>query len=111
MTPTRRAIAAVLATSALVPITASASTSDDGRVTWEQARVALAASRALPAPRAGAGGGTASVTIPDLAWALDDPSAPEGVRRAACHQVTGLDDETAALLAACLVHVRAEERG
>ncbi|HEY0118891.1 MAG TPA: hypothetical protein VGC04_08940 [Cellulomonas sp.] len=47
-----------------------------------------------------------TVTIPDLSWALDDPEAPAGVRRAACHQATGLDDETAAPLAACLAYVR-----
>ena len=44
---------------------------------------------------------TVSVTIPDLSRALTG-SAPAGVRRAACHQLTGLDDESLPALAACL---------
>ncbi len=118
MTGPRLAAAVVVATCALVPVTASASASDDARVTWEQVRAALVAARRPPTPQpappatapadpaaAGSVAATVPVTIPDLTWALDDPTASPGVRRAACHQVTGLDDETAAPLAACLAHL------
>jgi hypothetical protein len=50
--------------------------------------------------------GTVSVTIPDLSAALTDEAAPWGLRRAACHQVTGLDDESDPVLAACLRSIR-----
>ena len=157
MTRRARLVASTaLAACVLVPLTASASASDDARVTWEQVRVALAAARGPaspqhpapshpapthpsppshpppptpvppsppshhphptptptpeptpePTPGPGSGAVTVTVTIPDLSWALDDPTAPPGVRRAACHQATGLDDETAAPLAACLAWVR-----
>ena len=133
MTRRARLVASTaLAACVLVPLTASASASDDARVTWEQVRVALAAARGpakplrpspshpapvpkppshpTPAPTptspSGPGTMTIAVTIPDLSWALDDPTASPGVRRAACHQATGLDDETAAPLAACLAWVR-----
>lgn len=110
MTSLRRVTAALLAASVLVPVTASASASDDELVTWQQAEPALAAARATPgASRDGATiGTTVAATVPDLSWAIDDATAPAGVRRAACHQVTRLDDETAALLAACLAHVRSD---
>ena len=133
-------LAAAAVACVLVPATASASASDDVHVTWDQVRGALDAARrpgqpahpgppARPAPPAhpappghpaptptptapaAPGAVTITVTIPDLSWALDDPTASAGVRRAACHQVTGLDDETAAPLAACLAHVRATPWG
>jgi len=50
-------------------------------------------------------GGSVSVAIPDMAGMIDDSTVPFFQRRAACHQITGLDDETAPLLAACLKHV------
>ena len=107
----RHAVVVLAATCVLVPITATASASDDEHVTWDQVRAGLVAAHRLPNPHRpppptdGPGAATVSVTIPDLSWAIDDPTAPAGVRRAACHQVTGQDDESAAPLATCLAHV------
>ena len=53
-----------------------------------------------------AGTVTVSVSIPDLSAALTDESAPWNLRRAACHQATGLDDEADPVLAACLHSLR-----
>lgn len=103
----------------MVAAIASPATSGDGHVTWEQVSEALAAARHEPpdpargAPSQGrlpsAGGTSASiaitVTVPDLSWAIEDPTADPAVRRAACHQATGLDDEAATPLAACLAHI------
>ncbi len=161
MTRPRRALASLAVACALVPATASASTSDDEHVTWDQVRTALTAAHRLPPahqsapmphpgapspppshpapsppsqpvpstvpsptarptvpPTAGptvapADGATVTVavTIPDLSWALDDPTASPAARRAACHQATGLDDETRAPLAACLAYVRRPTTG
>lgn len=135
MTGPRLAAATLAAACVLVPATASASASDDEHVTWEQVRAALVAAHrpvsassapsedgphatpgppsasAAPSAASAASGTTVSVTIPDLSWALDDATAPAGARRAACHQITGLDDETAAPLAACLAHVTAPTPG
>lgn len=110
----------------VVGVTPLPATSDDETVTWQQVRAALAAAHGRPGtpaspaappatapePPAGAGSATVTVTvtIPDLSWAIDDAGADPGVRRAACHQVTRLDDETAAPLAACLAHVRDDGR-
>lgn len=101
-----RSLVAVPLSLVLVATTVAPATSEDTSVSWEQVRAALTAGRGKghqPPPA-----GNVSVTIPDLSWAIDDPSADPGVRRAACHQVTGLDDETAAPLAACLVYIDSE---
>lgn len=102
------AAAAGLAT-VVVVCTAAPSAGDDDEVTWEQVRAARAVAPTPPAvpPPASPATHTGSValTIPDLSWALDDPTAPPAVRRAACHQATGTDDETSGPLAACLRHV------
>ncbi len=110
-----RPLAAVAALAvAVVVATAVPSAGDDDEVTWDQVRSAMAAApgrhREPAPPPAGIVSVTVPivVTIPDLSWALDDPTAPDGVRRAACHQATGPDDETAGPLAACLRHVRGQ---
>jgi len=59
-----------------------------------------------PATGSEAATGVVSVGIPDLSAALTDEGAPWYVRRAACHQATGLDDEAAPVLAACLRALR-----
>jgi hypothetical protein len=121
----RCALAVALAAVGVVA-TAMPSSSDDATVTWDQVRAALAAQGHVPSHPMHPGGSstppgvdepvasgtmTVIVTIPDLSWAIDDPTASASIRRAACHQATGLDDETAAPLAACLAHVRGDENG
>jgi hypothetical protein len=109
MTRSRLLLATATVACVLVPVTASASASDDAHVTWEEVRDALGAAPRPTAP-ARTGTSTVTVTIPDLSWALDDRTASPALRRAACHQITGLDDETAAPLAACLAHVSGPAR-
>jgi len=104
-----RAAAALGLALVLVAASPAPATSQGEQVAWEQVRAALDAVPSTPSAAhdepAAAGPVTVSVTIPDLSWAIDDPTASPGVRRAACHQVTGLDDEKATPLAACLAHV------
>lgn len=111
----RRAAAACALALATAPVLAAPASGQERAVTWEQVRTSLAAARPQGSPgraedSTGAGGGV-TMSIPDLSAALDDVSAPAGTRRAACHQATGLDDESSPPLAACLTYVTAASRG
>lgn len=103
------ALALVLVTT---PVLAAPASGQERAVTWEQVRTSLAAPRHPGSPHGPAGtDGAVTVSVPDLSAALDDSSAPAGLRRAACHQATGLDDESSPPLAACLTYVAAHHRG
>lgn len=111
----RRAAAACALVLATTPVVAAPASGQERAVTWEQVRTSLAVARRAGTPERGAtaegASGTVAMTVPDLSAALDDVSAAPATRRAACHQVTGLDDESSPPLAACLAHVGARSRG
>ena len=54
-----------------------------------------------------AGSQTIEVTIPDLQAQVSEfgAAAPYGLRRAACHQLTGMDDESVEPLATCIAAI------
>lgn len=99
----QRAAVTVALTCAAVATLGAPASGDEPAITWEQVRAGLPAMP--PAGTAVTRTGGATVSVPDLSAALDDRSAAPAVRRAACHQVTGLDDESAAPLRACLRYV------
>lgn len=64
---------------------------------------------AVPAPATSAPRGTQTivVTVPDLQQEVREmgAAAPYGLRRAACHQETAMDDESKEPLATCLADI------